>query len=230
MLLAVVASAVLAAAVIARREALVRIAAAGFAVAALIAFVLSRTGDGIFGFAERGLEPSPQAAIVLVAEIAVIVLVAISLLPALRVDADVPVRAAGTTALALVVLVVVAGARWAREDPPAELADRTTPVTVPVTADAGTARPTRTTAASADVVRIVDFAFDAPTLTVPVGTTVEWVNEDSTTHQVVADDGAFGSARLAPGDTFTFTFETAGEFSYACGLHPSMLGSITVTG
>ena len=58
-LLNVVASAVVAVALVWRRELVVRLAAAGLLVGTLVAFALSRSDRGIFGFTERGLEPSP---------------------------------------------------------------------------------------------------------------------------------------------------------------------------
>jgi RNA polymerase sigma factor (sigma-70 family) len=53
------------------------------------------------------------------------------------------------------------------------------------------------TAAAAETVKvsIVDFSFGDP-LTVPVGTTVEWTNEDSAPHTVTADGGAFDSGNM----------------------------------
>ena len=93
-----------------------------------------------------------------------------------------------------------------------------------------TEAPTTTTGSTATTISIADFAFDAPTVEIPVGTTVEWINNDSFAHSVVANDQSFMSERLEPGDTFTFTFTAAGEFAYLCGIHPSMMGSIVVTG
>ena len=77
-------------------------------------------------------------------------------------------------------------------------------------------------------VQIAGFAF-SPAAIITAGTTVTWTNEDSTPHKVVADDGSFISGTLNPGDTFSFTFQNAGIFSYHCGIHASMKGSITVT-
>jgi len=77
-------------------------------------------------------------------------------------------------------------------------------------------------------ISIVDFNFDPAEMEVPVGTTVRWTNNDSFDHNVNADDGTFESETLGGGDTFEFTFETAGTFSYICGIHPSMQGMITV--
>jgi hypothetical protein len=54
---------------------LTELAAAALAAGTLIAFALTRTPGGLFNFQERGLQPSPQALIALVAEIGVLVVV-----------------------------------------------------------------------------------------------------------------------------------------------------------
>jgi hypothetical protein len=56
-----------------------RWAGALLSVGTLIAFALSRT-MGLFGFTERGWEPSPQAAVSVIAEVLTVVLVAVSVL------------------------------------------------------------------------------------------------------------------------------------------------------
>ncbi|MDI3341679.1 MAG: cupredoxin domain-containing protein [Sphaerobacter sp.] len=77
-------------------------------------------------------------------------------------------------------------------------------------------------------VRIVDFAFDPPALTVPVGTTVEWTNDGATIHNTVSQTGVWESPILDPGATFRFTFDQPGEHPYWCTIHPTMLGTVTV--
>jgi plastocyanin len=71
-------------------------------------------------------------------------------------------------------------------------------------------------------------AYSPNPITVPVGTTVSWLNNDSTTHTAVANGGAFTSPNLDPGRRFNFTFTTAGSFPYRCTIHPNMVGTITV--
>ncbi|HLL51281.1 MAG TPA: cupredoxin family copper-binding protein [Thermomicrobiales bacterium] len=78
-------------------------------------------------------------------------------------------------------------------------------------------------------VQVVDFAFEPATLTVPVGTTVTWTNAGSRPHTVTADDGSFDSGRLDPGEQFSQSFDQPGTFTYFCGFHPDMQGSIVVT-
>jgi plastocyanin len=79
-------------------------------------------------------------------------------------------------------------------------------------------------------ITIQGFAFNPGTITVAVGTIVAWQNEDSTDHTVTSDTGAFESGSLSKGQTFQFTFNTAGTFNYHCRFHSSMTGSIVVTG
>jgi plastocyanin len=71
-------------------------------------------------------------------------------------------------------------------------------------------------------------AFGANPLTVAVGTTVAWTNNDSTIHTSVANGSQWNSGSISPGQTFRFTFSTAGTFSYRCTIHPNMVGTVTV--
>ena len=42
-------------------------------------------------------------------------------------------------------------------------------------------------------------------------------------------DGTFDSGNMATGDTFSHTFDTAGDFPYYCTPHPWMTGTVTVS-
>ena len=81
----------------------------------------------------------------------------------------------------------------------------------------------------AALITIANFAFSGVT-EVAVGTTVTVTNTDGTPHTWSAEDGAFDSGAIAPGESFEFTFTEPGEFAYFCNFHPSMTGTITVTG
>jgi plastocyanin len=95
----------------------------------------------------------------------------------------------------------------------------------------GTASATGSPAAVAgDQVTIDNFAFAPATLTVKAGTTVTWTNKDEEPHTVAASDGSFHSPGMGTGATFTHTFATAGTFDYVCSIHPSMHGTVVVTG
>jgi plastocyanin len=78
------------------------------------------------------------------------------------------------------------------------------------------------------VVRIGNFTFEQPSVTVRPGTTVTWVNDDDIPHTVVANNQSFKSNVLDTGDRFSFTFAKAGQFEYFCSLHPHMTARITV--
>ncbi len=76
-------------------------------------------------------------------------------------------------------------------------------------------------------------AFNPSTLTVALGTTVVWTNEDKSAHTVTAEDGSFDSKSIPPGGTFQFTFTKAEIFPYYCTIHggphgEGMSGSVNV--
>jgi plastocyanin len=79
-------------------------------------------------------------------------------------------------------------------------------------------------------VSIKNFAFDPPNTTVSAGTTVTWVNDDQVPHTATANDGAFDSGTLQPGQSYSFAFDKPGTYAYHCNIHPDMTGTITVSG
>ncbi len=95
-----------------------------------------------------------------------------------------------------------------------------------------TQEPASTTgAAAAAAISIEDFRFQPPDLTVPVGATVTWTNDEAgIAHTTTADDGTWNSGSLQPGDAFEMTFDQPGTYSYFCSIHPSMQATITVQG
>jgi plastocyanin len=97
------------------------------------------------------------------------------------------------------------------------------------TAAPATEAPAGDEAAGGAEIVISGFAF-SDDITVPVGTTVVVRNDDSAPHTWTADDGAFDSGSIDGGATFEFTVTEAGSFAFHCNFHPSMTGTITVTG
>ena len=75
-------------------------------------------------------------------------------------------------------------------------------------------------------VRISGFAFNPSNLTVSVGATVKWVNDDSAPHSITSEN--FKSGTLSNGDSYEFRFATPGIYDYSCSIHPSMKGTILV--
>jgi plastocyanin len=75
-----------------------------------------------------------------------------------------------------------------------------------------------------------DFAFTPATVTVPAGQSITWTNGDSAAHSIVLDGGQCKSEPFAGGATTTLQFDTAGSYPFHCGIHPTMKGTIEVTG
>ncbi|MBI5106458.1 MAG: hypothetical protein HZB46_15990 [Solirubrobacterales bacterium] len=89
----------------------------------------------------------------------------------------------------------------------------------------GASAPVATTKVSME-----NLKFDPAAITVKVGQTVTWTNDESIPHNVVSMDGAdFKSDTFGEGGTYEFTPKEAGLVKYECTLHPGMLGSIEVT-
>ena len=82
---------------------------------------------------------------------------------------------------------------------------------------------------SGSALTIAGFAFDPDALEVTAGTAVTVTNDDAAPHTWTADDGSFDSGQLGQGDAFDHTFDSAGEFTFHCEIHPTMKGTITVS-
>jgi plastocyanin len=82
-----------------------------------------------------------------------------------------------------------------------------------------------------NAVTIMNFAFAPAALTVKAGTTVTWTNKDSDAHTVTSQGsgGPLGSAALATGQSYSYTFAKPGTYSYLCTIHPFMTATVTVT-
>lgn len=74
------------------------------------------------------------------------------------------------------------------------------------------------------------YAFSPASLSVPVGSTVTWTNQDTAPHDVKTTSGPvpIHSPMLDKGESWSFTFSTAGSYGYYCTVHPDMTAGITV--
>jgi plastocyanin len=78
-------------------------------------------------------------------------------------------------------------------------------------------------------VKIDNFTFEPPTLTVAAGTTVKWTNRDDIPHTVVSEDkSTFKSKAMDTDESFSYTFAKPGTYSYFCSIHPKMVGKVVV--
>jgi LysM repeat protein len=100
-----------------------------------------------------------------------------------------------------------------------------------------TPNATTTPSASTTVgVSLKNTAFNPSTITIHVGTTVVWTNNETNgvQHTVTsgspgAPTGTFDSGTLNPGQTFQFTFNSTGTFPYYCRIHgEAMTGTVIV--
>lgn len=79
-------------------------------------------------------------------------------------------------------------------------------------------------------VNIDDVGFYPAHLEVPRGTTVAWVNGGIMPHQIMGADLAFEDSNLLrTGESVSRTFNEPGTYTYFCGPHQDMIGTITVT-
>jgi plastocyanin len=79
-------------------------------------------------------------------------------------------------------------------------------------------------------VNITSTAFKPKTVTIAGGDTVTWKNVDTVNHQVVANSGAFASGQIGPNRTYAKRIDTPGTYGYHDALHPTLKGTVKVTG
>ncbi|MFZ1128485.1 cupredoxin domain-containing protein [Methanoregula sp.] len=110
-----------------------------------------------------------------------------------------------------------------------------TPVPPAVTTMAMTAPVTPVVTASSfsgqASVAIQNYSYIPASITVTPGTTVTWTNLDPVDHTVTSvapSPATLNSPLLHQGDTFQFTFNQTGKYTYLCTIHPFMRGTVTV--
>jgi plastocyanin len=79
-------------------------------------------------------------------------------------------------------------------------------------------------------VSIANFAYQPSSVTVNVGDSVTWTNNDSAPHTATANDESFDTGTIGNGGSDSVTFTTAGTFAYHCSIHPQMSGVVVVQG
>lgn len=124
--------------------------------------------------------------------------------------------------LTLVALLAIAGCAS-----PGATAEPTTASTPAASAPASDAR-------MVDAISIKGFAFAPDDLTVPVGTTVTWINDEDSLHTVTSGtpaspSGLFDSGEIDTGVEFTYTFTDEGTYPFFCARHDFMNGVVAVT-
>jgi len=77
-------------------------------------------------------------------------------------------------------------------------------------------------------VEIRGYKLSPESIEVAKGTTVTWTNNDGPAHSIVSDTGIFRSSLLVTGQTYNYTFDTAGTYTYHSEPHSFVKGTIIV--
>ncbi len=100
----------------------------------------------------------------------------------------------------------------------------------------GTTTPAAEVPKAQYTVLIENFAFAPATLTIKKGESVEFIQKDAIPHTVTTDPHplhtqlpGFESSLLSQGQSYIYTFDKAGTWTYHCHPHPTMQGTIVVT-
>lgn len=64
-------------------------------------------------------------------------------------------------------------------------------------------------------------AYNPTQRSIAVGTTITFINKDNADHTVTSTTHAFDSGRIRSGNSFQYTFNTAGVFYFYCNYHSS---------
>ena len=87
---------------------------------------------------------------------------------------------------------------------------------------------TQTNGEPTDIVIVRGYAYTPQTVTIKVGDSVTWANQDAIDHTATADDGSWDTGLISNGKSKSITFDKVGEFDYHCTPHPYMKGEIVV--
>ena len=74
----------------------------------------------------------------------------------------------------------------------------------------------------------LNFSPERVVVIIGVNNTLTFTNKDTATHTVTAVDGSFNSGDIKAGQSWTYTFGTAGSFDYYCIYHNWMRGTVVV--
>jgi len=77
-------------------------------------------------------------------------------------------------------------------------------------------------------VSIANFTFTPAEITIALGESVTWTNDDGAPHGLEYADGAQGTNLLLPGASFSRQFDRPGTYDYNCSVHPYMTGRVVV--
>lgn len=136
----------------------------------------------------------------------------------------------GLLAGVVVLAGVLAAVALSGNDKPATTTNSTSKTQPSETSQTQQTEQTQPQAEATSSVTIKDYAFTPATITVKVGTKVTWTNQDAVGHTVTADSGSGPDSELFDqGQSYSYTFNKAGTYTYHCAPHPYMKGTVIVT-
>ena len=102
--------------------------------------------------------------------------------------------------------------------------------TIPSDAAAAASSAAAAGSAATDAGTVVakSVAYNPTEITVKVGDTVTFKNQDSFAHTFTANDGQFDSDNVDGGGSFQYVTTDAGTIEFHCKIHSNMKGTITV--
>ena len=77
-------------------------------------------------------------------------------------------------------------------------------------------------------VNIKSFKFHDAEITIAVGDSIVWLNQDGARHTATAKDGTFNTGTLKKNASGEVVFTQAGTYEYFCKFHRSMKGTVVV--
>jgi plastocyanin len=89
---------------------------------------------------------------------------------------------------------------------------------------------TKSTATGTVAAGIKDFDFSPTAITAKVGDVITWTNSGAAQHNPTLDDNSCQTDPIDAAATGSLAFSKAGTFPFHCAIHPSMKGTITITG
>lgn len=113
-----------------------------------------------------------------------------------------------------------------------DTADESTPTTAAEgSGPSGEAADCAGAAGERVIVDIGDFVFEPPTVSVSACDEIVWTNTHDQAHTSTGNGGfEWSTGNIAPGSNAApIVFDTPGDYSYICALHPFMKGSVEVS-
>lgn len=147
------------------------------------------------------------------------------------------------SALAAAAMLLGAGCALPTEEPKPAQPVAPTPAAQTPEAASPTSAPAETTKPSAtapkpkttavvphtSTVLITGYEFSPQVIAITTGDSIVWTNKDPMSHTTVSDNAIiWDSGNIAPGGSYKRVFSSPGTYTYHCGIHPNMKGTVVV--